>query len=153
MISLTTLQFPPAPWSWMLTIGLRSPSSLPPRPAGQPQPDRPGEALDDRLSELVPVVGGSVGRVDPDRKGGGEVARVGKGRVLPGEPVAGDPQVPDAVGGRPRDDEPPPPRGLDVPDPPSRSRFRPGEWGDAAREVVRLRREDEVIGGGGAPHP
>src|SRR3972149_5546227 len=27
MISLTTLQFPPAPWSWMLTIGFSSPIS------------------------------------------------------------------------------------------------------------------------------
>mmetsp|Transcript_37596 Transcript_37596/g.77222 ORF Transcript_37596/g.77222 Transcript_37596/m.77222 type:complete len:343 (+) Transcript_37596:1639-2667(+) len=28
MISLSTLQFPPAPWSWMDTIGLRSPISM-----------------------------------------------------------------------------------------------------------------------------
>ncbi len=118
---------------------------LPALATRQPLAEGPGVAGDDRLAELVAVVGGAVGRLDLDLERRGQVAGVVEVRVLPGQGVARDAEVAHAVGGGAGHHQGSPAGGVDVPDATARAGLGSGERGDARREVVRLGREDDVV--------
>jgi hypothetical protein len=101
--------------------------------------------LDYRLAELVAVVRGPVRRLDLDLEWRRQVRRVGETRVLPGELVAGNAQVPHAVSGRARHDQRTLPGRVDVTDPAAGARLGPGEGRHPGREIVRLGGEDDVV--------
>ncbi len=113
--------------------------------AGESHPKGARVSRDHRLTELVAVVGGAVRCLDLDLQRRGEVAGVGEAAVLPGELIARDPEVADAVGGRPRHDQRPPARGVHVADAPAGAGLRTGERRHTRWEVVGFGGENDVV--------
>ncbi len=118
---------------------------LAPLAVGQPHAERARVPADHRLAEFVAVVRGAVRRLDLDLEWTGEVRRVGELGIFPGQLVAGDAQVADAVGGGARHHQRAAPRGVHVADAAAGARLGARERRHARGEVVGLGREDDVV--------
>ena len=111
----------------------------------QAQIEAAGEALDERLAELVAVVRGAVARLDLDLQRRRQGVRAGVGG-LPLERIVRDVQVGHAVAGRAGHDQAAPAGALDVADAAAGAGLGAGEGGHAGGEVVRLGGEQRVVG-------
>ena len=112
---------------------------------GEPHPEGARVALDQRLAELVAVVGSAVGGLDLDLEWRGEVAGILEGGVLPRQLVARDAQVPHAVGRRASHIVGTASRGVHVADPPAAAGLRARKRRHSGWEVVGLGGEDDVV--------
>ncbi|EKD39987.1 MAG: hypothetical protein ACD_75C00215G0001, partial [uncultured bacterium] len=83
--------------------------------AGKSHVEGAGKALNERLAEFIAVIGGPVARLDLDRQRIGQIVGAGE-TVFPGQFIARDIQVADAVTGGAGDDEAAPAGPLHVAD-------------------------------------